>query len=271
MRDRPIRDRPTGDGGEIGGTGPEPGGALELLMKWGAVIGGVAFAAIAALPASLSVSLPAQAADVAIGPRPSAPPPSTYIPAPFFWTGFYVGVAAGYGWGHAPFTGPTDSTSVSAPVKGFVAGGVTGINYQIGWAVFGVEGDFLYNSVKGSVLDSSFNNLETNVFWTASLTARFGVAFDRLLVYGKGGGAFDYDRDLVTFDKGGSSTGSINHAGWTVGGGTEYAITEHWTGRIEYDYFKFASKGVMFTGTHTGGGIVGLNLNQIKLVAAYKM
>jgi outer membrane immunogenic protein len=239
-------------------------------MRLGAVIRGIALAAVASFPSVLSA--PASAADMPIGPRPVEV--SGYIPAPYFWTGYYVGLAVGYGSGSAPFVDPFHAgTSASVPIKGFLTGGVTGINYQIGWAVVGLEGDFLGSWVKGSTPDSAANSLSTDVVWTASLTPRFGVAFDRVLVYAKGGGAFDYDRSTVNFKAGGSALGTTNHAGWTVGGGVEYAFTEHWTTRIEYDYFKFASKSFLLSGTPTTplAGSVGLNLNQIKAVFSYKM
>jgi opacity protein-like surface antigen len=72
---------------------------------------------------------------------------------------------------------------------------------------------------------------------------------------------------------GGSAIGSTYRAGWTVGGGFEYAITEHWTGRVEYDYFKFPVKGFAFTGSTipaNGNGTVGINLNELKGIVAYK-
>ena len=53
----------------------------------------------------------------------------------------------------------------------------------------------------------------------------------------------------------------------------EYAVTEHWTGRLEYDYLRFASKALTFQGTATPGnvgGTVGLNLGEIKAIMAYK-
>ena len=58
-----------------------------------------------------------------------------------------------------------------------------------------------------------------------------------------------------------------------LGGGMEYAITEHWTGRLEYDYFRFPVKGLFFTGPAAPGpvgGSVGFNLNEIKVIMAYK-
>ena len=234
-------------------------------MKWGAVIGSVALAAFA--------SLPARAADMT--PIAQRAIPAGYIPAQFLWTGFYLGAGIGGGFGSAPFLDPFGTTA-SPSLKGFLLGGVAGVNYQINSFVFGVEGDFYASWAKGTALDPIGDALQTQVFWTATFTGRLGWAFDRLLIYGKGGAAFDYDRDTVFQPSGVVVVGSTNRAGWTVGGGVEYAVTEHWTTRIEYDYLRFPAKGFVFTGQGVGiaplnvGGTVGINLSEIKLIVANK-
>jgi outer membrane immunogenic protein len=244
-------------------------------MKWGVVTGGIAIAALASLPASLCASSPARAADMT--PLAQRPATSSYIPAQFFWTGFYIGAGIGGDWGTASFTDPFPGPSASASpsLKGFLVSGISGINFQISSVVVGVEADFTGPFAKGSVLDSNANNLQTSVFWTSSITGRLGMAFDRLLVYGKGGVAFDYDRDTVTKPDTTSAIGSLYRVGWTVGGGVEYAVTDHWTGRLEYDYLRFAAKGLTFQGSATPGltavaGTIGLNLGEIKAIMAYK-
>jgi outer membrane immunogenic protein len=239
-------------------------------MKWGAVIGGIALAAVAALPA--------RAADLTL-PR-GIPATSGYIPAQFFWTGFYLGAGIGGAFGTSTFTDPFSGATASPSLKGFLVSGVMGVNYQINAVVIGVESDFTGTFAKGSATVAvppapvTFDTLTTDVFWTGSVTGRVGWAFDRLLVYGKGGVGFSYDRDTVDQSRsGGSAIGSTYRAGWTVGGGVEYALTEHWTGRLEYDYFKFPSKGFTFQGNTIptiGGGLVGFNLNEIKAIMAYK-
>jgi outer membrane immunogenic protein len=230
-------------------------------MKWGAVIGSVALAAL--------VSLPARAADMT--PVVQRTATSGYIPAQFFWTGFYLGAGIGGGWGTATFVDPFGSIA-SPSLKGFLLGGVTGINYQISSIVVGVEGDFFGSLVKGTTIDPLGNALQTQVLWTATFTGRLGWAFDRLLIYGKGGAAFDYDRDTATQPSGVAVVGSTTRAGWTVGAGAEYAFTEHWTARLEYDYLRFPSKGTVFSGPGplNVAGTVGINLNELKLIIANK-
>ncbi len=241
-------------------------------MKSRAVIGGVALAVLASLPAAM----PALAADMSpIAPRPAA---SSYIPAQFFWTGFYMGAGIGGTWARATFTDPVTGFADTPAPKGFLISGISGINYQFSSVVVGAEADFTGTWARGSAIDSfSSNTLSTSVFWTASVTGRFGVAFDRLLVYGKGGAAFDYDRNTVTIPNGNTAAGSLYRVGWTVGGGAEYAVTEHWTARLEYDYFRFPTKALSFQGTATNppnigfaSATVGLNISEIKLIMAYK-
>jgi outer membrane immunogenic protein len=231
-------------------------------MKWSAVIGSVALAALA--------SLPARAADMTPIAQRAIPATSGYIPAQFLWTGFYLGAGIGDGWGTATFIDPFGTTA-SPSLKGFLVGGVMGINYQISSFVLGVEGDFYGSWVKGTAVDPASDALQTQVFWTGTITGRLGLAFDRLLIYGKGGAGFDYDRDTVTQPSGVAVVGSTNRAGWTVGGGVEYAVTEHWTARIEYDYLRFPAKGFVFTGPSLNvGGNVGINLNELKIIVANK-
>jgi len=244
-------------------------------MKWGAVIGGAALAALVSLP----VSSPAWAADMTPISQRAIPATSGYIPAQFYWTGFYLGAGVGYGWGSSTFVDPLSvpaGATASPGLKGFLVSGVSGINYQISSFVVGVEGDFTGSWAKGSAIDSAGDSLQTQVFWTASITGRVGVAFDRLLIYGKGGVGFDYDRDIVAVPAGGSDIGTTYHIGWTAGGGVEYAVTEHWTGRIEYDYFAFSMRNVILQGNAIPivpggvGGSVGVKLNELKLIMAYK-
>jgi outer membrane immunogenic protein len=93
------------------------------------------------------------------------------------------------------------------------------------------------------------------------------------LVYGKGGAAFAYDRATETTPVFVQGVGSLDRVGWTVGGGVEYAFTEHFTGRVEYDYLSFSTKVVPLFGS--GGlpfatDIIGLTISEAKAGVAYK-
>src|SRR5579871_1860005 len=230
-------------------------------MKWAALVGGVALACAA--------SVSSHAADITpVGPAPYKAP--YYIPAYFNWTGYYFGVATGYGFGSTTLTDGFDGLTSSFSTNGFLLGGYTGVNYQVGSIVFGFEGDFTGAWAKGSTTDAFGDTVLTDIFWTATTTARVGWAFDRLLVFVKGGGAFAYHRDKISGPgPGGAPTGSLVDASWTIGGGIDWAISEHWIARGEYDYMKFPvrAEGV---GTPNGTAQVGVKFNEIKVGAAYK-
>jgi len=181
---------------------------------------------IAAAALTLAVGGEAFAADL---PPPVAPPPqapATYVPmaAPVFsWSGFYLGVNLGYGFGTVS---PTGAASFST--NGFLAGGTVGANYQMGGFVLGIEGDVDYDSLNTTMPGGgSFKSS-----WLSTVRGRAGWAWDRILFYGTGGGAF------APAAVPGAST---NMFGWTAGAGIEAAVTPNWTARIEYLYVDFPS------------------------------
>jgi outer membrane immunogenic protein len=108
--------------------------------------------------------------------------------------------------------------------------------------VLGIEGDFDWTALKGSGTDSLGNTINTNTQWTSTVTGRIGAAFDRLLVYGKGGVAFANDQSSLNDIDGGTVSTSMTRTGWTAGVGLEYALAQNWTARIEYDYLGFGSE-----------------------------
>jgi outer membrane immunogenic protein len=79
------------------------------------------------------------------------------------------------------------------------------------------------------------------------LAARFGVAYDRVLFYAKGGGAWVGANSLTVTDvnTGLSITGSSNNntrSGWLVGAGIEWAFANNWTVKAEYDYIGLGNR-----------------------------
>ena len=70
--------------------------------------------------------------------------------------------------------------------------------------------------------------------WLATARLRLGYAFDRWLPYLTGGAAFG---DVKATRVGLNSAGTNDvMAGWTVGGGVEYAFLGNWTAKLEYLY-----------------------------------
>jgi len=209
------------------------------------LVGGLVLAAGTAL-----CIVAAQAADLAPMPAPMPAPvaPVAYAPTVYNWTGFYFGGHIGGGYASSswsdPFTSVNDNFNSGA---GFLGGAQVGANYQLNMFVLGAEGDFSWTDLKGSGLDSLGDTISTNTEWTSTITGRIGAAFDRLLVYGKGGLALAEDQSSLTDLGGNIATTSFVRTGWTVGGGLEYALSENWSARIEYDYLGFGSQPLNFT------------------------
>jgi outer membrane immunogenic protein len=155
---------------------------------------------------------PTLAADMAVKARPMSAP----IQAAYNWTGFYVGLNGGYGWGNASSTNdPVDPASIfffgpgpgifipsdlnsSFRQSGAIAGGQAGYNWQFNSVVVGIESDLQWSNVRGSDLHTkSFNgdamifDAERRLEWFGTLRARLGfLAAPNLLIYGTGGLAY---------------------------------------------------------------------------------
>jgi outer membrane immunogenic protein len=190
----------------------------------------------------------AAAADL---PLVKAPPvaPVAYAPGAIYsWTGFYIGGQAGAGFGRSswsdPFNGTNNAFNSGA---GFLGGGQIGANYQLNRLVLGVEGDFSWTGLRANGTDSIGDTIATSTNWTSTVTGRVGAAFDRLLIYGKGGVAFARDQSSFTDLAGNSASNAFTRTGWTAGVGLEYGITQNWSARIEYDYLGFNSQALNFT------------------------
>ncbi len=176
-----------------------------------------------------AVATPSLAAD-----RPSPAYKAPIYVASFSWSGFYVGINGGYGWGKSDWTS-TVTTGNAKPKGGFV-GGTLGYNLQTGVWVWGVEGDIDASWMKGS--DNAGTGVctgvgcETKNTWLGTARLRIGYAWDRWLPYLTGGAAFGN----VRMTPAGGTTTTENRFGWTLGGGFEYAFMGPWSAKIEYLY-----------------------------------
>ena len=203
--------------------------------------------------AGLTVPQLAPAADLSRPP----PPAPVYAPPPFSWTGFYLGGNLGGAWTQSNVTDAFTGATFSGTSNGvFVGGGQLGFNYQVSNLVFGVEGNFDWaansgNNGTGVViagplgLGHSFA-ASVNDGWITTLTGRLGVAWDRVLLYGKGGGAWVGNSGFTVTDltSGSSLTGTNSNStsGWTAGVGLEWAFANNWTTRVEYDYVGLGNR-----------------------------
>jgi outer membrane immunogenic protein len=213
----------------------------------------------------------ALAADIA---RPMyKAPPAGVMPVAYDWTGFYIGGHVGYGWADKSWT---DSFGLAAThhADGFLGGGQVGFNYQINQFVFGVEGDVSWANLSGSqtvpLLGGGTDTINSNVDWTSTLTGRLGLAFDRWLVYGKGGVAWAGDRFSTSRYTAPFVTEiSDTRWGWTAGAGVEYAFAPQWSAKLEYNYMDFGTRNYTFA----AGGIstdIDQQIHAVKFGINYK-
>jgi outer membrane immunogenic protein len=174
----------------------------------------------------------------------------------FSWTGFYIGANIGGAWANN-WTDTLFLTNFNNNNNGvFIGGGQIGGNYQIGNFVIGGEWDFDWaannNGGTGVVIPAVGTFVVTNNNrWITTVAARFGYAIDHWLLYGKAGGGWIGNNNNLTvtnvttgvsltcgnFTNCGQTTG-----GWLVGAGAEYAFTNNWTVKFEYDYLGLGNR-----------------------------
>jgi outer membrane immunogenic protein len=206
------------------------------------------------------------------------------------WTGFYIGGFGGYkfaatdvelnlggAWnGPSPFD-ISDRNLIEKRAAndldtgGGEAGGFIGYNYQWQKWVFGVEAAGGYLWLRDSDNTGTFLNpfststysvatsLKTHYLFT--FAPRIGYAFCRWLPYVTGGlavGDIVFDQAIIQHNAFGQEKSSVSqtNAGWMVGGGLQYALTDHWSIRAQYQYIDLdcadfhSSEFVIYTGKH---------------------
>jgi len=220
----------------------------------------------AALIAAL-VGTPAFAADGVL-------PPTPLPPQGWSFTGCYIGANVGAGWANSSFswTNITESSNAfstgaatalpqaadaSLDRAGFIGGGQVGCNYQPGWLVVGIEGDFDY--MKANVgrnamsLGNTNGGLNTIVpgnisesfstDWLSTVRARVGIASGAWFYYATAGLAVAQASffDQLCFPTAGTPTcntasSSGTHEGWAAGAGIEWKLAPAWSTKLEFLY-----------------------------------
>jgi outer membrane immunogenic protein len=230
--------------------------------------------------AAVAAFNPAGAADMAL----KAPPP---VVVTCDWCGFYVGLNAGYSFGHSSNnTTATGTPAVPAlfsagnRLDGALGGGQIGYNWESAskW-VFGLEADIQGTGQRGSatlptIITGGFpfapgdiitGNYSEKLPWFGTARARLGYAPSATwMLYVTGGLAYGEINTtanlsvttnvpgpgLVTNAAGASANNT--RAGWTVGAGSEWMIGSQWSAKVEYLYMDFGT----FTDTFVGAGFV---------------
>ena len=213
----------------------------------------------------------ANAADIRTKMPVKAPP--VVAPVPYSWAGFYVGANVGYGFGSTTSEIPTIPYNVfgagarsTLPVslgidpKGAFGGVGAGYNWQTLNYLFGVEGDIQISGIDsnlafhkptvdalGNTHTDWHNSASEDLQWFGTIRGRTGLVFDRFLAYGTGGLAFG---DVKVFTENAynfnpttwyTSNSTTTRAGWTIGGGGEYALADRWIVKAEYLYYDLGT------------------------------
>jgi outer membrane immunogenic protein len=174
------------------------------------------------------------------------------------WTGFYGGVAGGYGWGHSDQTDPgipaPPPPAILTPppgdghfsLDGPLVGGTLGYNWQTGPWVFGLEGDYSWADISGSSNNCGPSTVSphpcgTKIESLGTVRGRIGYAMGptgNWLPYVTGGLAMG---EVNGWDSLSPASGSDFRTGWTVGGGLETAFALRWSAKVEYLYVDLGS------------------------------
>jgi outer membrane immunogenic protein len=212
--------------------------------------------------AALCLSIPASAADLPA--RVNKAPPALVSPA-YDWSGFYLGVSAGYTFGDdedITTTGQAAANITNVAIgarpgrvrlerDGFIGGGQMGYNWQVSpnW-VFGLEADISYVDVRRDVTVVGIsaagaplnNTFRTRMDYLGTVRGRIGYAWDRTLIYATGGLAYaEIENSVNFFGPAGQLQFTGNNrrteAGYTVGAGIEHAFAPNWTVKAEYLFY----------------------------------
>jgi outer membrane immunogenic protein len=169
-------------------------------------------------------------------------------PAPVMtWTGFYVGLNAGYGWANTSVTGAAGSSNLN----GFVGGGQIGYNWQVGALVLGLEADLQGTGQTNSATALGIT-VEQKLPWFATARGRLGYSFGPWMLYATGGAAW-VNYKLSATSLGTTVSDNATKAAWTIGGGMEWMFMPSWSIKAEYLYLDTGTTTVTLFGVPISG------------------
>jgi outer membrane immunogenic protein len=229
---------------------------------------------------ALSLSVPANAADLAARPYTKAPPP--IVAAIYDWSGFYIGLNGGGGTSHKcwDFVDTAGAFGVAGALvpegchnaTGGTVGGQIGYRWQSANWVFGIEGqgnwaDFSGNNVS-LVFPAAQNRSRIDAF--GMITGQVGYAWNNVLLYVKGGGAAVGDKYDIFVAPGFAGAGTLVASGsesrWgaAVGAGVEFGFAPNWSVGFEYDHLFLGHQNRDFVtpaGAFAGADRIGQNVD----------
>jgi outer membrane immunogenic protein len=167
------------------------------------------------------------------------------------WSGPYMGANIGYAWGQTANTWRSPAAGYfdwepDGPISydSVIGGAQAGYLKQFGRLVVGAEIDIGATSLEGNDAQQAglINAIEINYIGT--IRGRLGYAFERSFIYATGGFAY---ADYTKKDESVGWSKDDNLTGWTVGAGYEYALANHWSARVEYQYIDFGAVNSLLT------------------------
>jgi outer membrane immunogenic protein len=227
----------------------------------------IAFSAIASVSTASAADLPARTYSKA----PTPPPVAVYD-----WTGFYVGVNGGGGWGRTDWFFNVVGTTANHDSSGGLAGGQIGYNWQTGPWVFGVEADGDWADINGSTpCPNPAFVCASNTRDLASFRGRVGWATGPVLLYGTGGGAYANTHYTALTPLGVSGAGSTGFAstdrwGYAAGAGIEWGFMPNWSAKVEYMHYGFDNVTVAPGLLGANSAALGLNIDTVKVGVNYR-
>jgi outer membrane immunogenic protein len=199
--------------------------------------------------AAVGISGAASAADI-----PAAAPVYTKAPAivqaAYDWNGFYIGINGGGANGRINWNADGFGDEGSHNASGGTVGGQIGYRWQTpsSW-VFGLEAQGNWADFEGSNASQQFpgQTNQTRIDSFGLFTGQIGYAWNRTLVYVKGGAAVTDNKytaistlpPLIGVD-----TANETRWGATVGAGIEYAVAQNWSLSFEYDHLFMGNRDV---------------------------
>jgi len=157
--------------------------------------------------------------------------------------GPYVGVSVGYD------RTEVDDATIDAEVSrdALSLGGYAGYNYKITErVVIGAEAGINASVDNKIAARSGGNALTIDPLYDFDLSVRAGyLVTDKALAYVRGGYTNNRVRSTL-ISTSGQVRESDNLDGWQVGGGVEYALTNHISARAEYRYSDLGQNGGQF-------------------------
>lgn len=241
------------------------------MRSWGRVMKFIAFlAALCCAGVAQATEIPLNPPNVSY-PWRDKPARPWEVPAGVAnWQGIYVGGFGGY------------ASQTNTPVVGWnqqhgaFGGGTVGWQGQWDQLVAGIEADVAWGDVRASstavVLPfATIATLTSRMNDMGTIRGRIGYAFGQVLLYGTGGFAWARNRltavgvlTLPPFTFTGTAVDTVNHGGWTAGGGVEWMFAPQWSVKAEYLYRSFESR-TYFSNVFGGLTSGKLNTNTVQV------